>query len=209
MSENEQHHQGTPAQHHVEESPPTVRVPPTVRGEMTKQTQSVWPMVLAIISLVFGIMSLLGACINIGSVTFGNALWEVIPDDDATALDAALAESSAFVISSSIVWLLLSIALLVGAGGLMRRKHWGVKTCVVWAVLKIVYELAVIYPAIEMQSQQLQLMAEEGPPEMAKFMQVFMVVGILLGLAIGVALPIFLLIWFRRPRIKEEIAGWK
>ncbi|NNF44738.1 MAG: hypothetical protein HKO59_05770, partial [Phycisphaerales bacterium] len=82
--------------------------------------------------------------------------------------------------------------------------------CKAWAITKIVFVVANSSVGYLVNRAQFEAMMDD--PGMASmgsgFFSAIGIVGVVFGLLWGWALPVFLLIWFGRPKVKQEMATW-
>lgn len=195
------------------DDPPATPLAPPVRptGPPIPARRSDWPGVLGVIAIVLASLGILGACWGIAA---------------SLLLDAAFPGSFLFGVGAPVttaawqVWLALSQAatgivagLLLAAGiGLVRRRRWGVRASCCWAILKMIVVVlwtAVSYGAQQAQFRQTALSNPGMPVPPTGLVTIAMLVGVGFTILWGWALPVFMLIWFSRGRIKNEVAEWE
>lgn len=114
-----------------------------------------------------------------------------------------------WIMLGSAVTTCVAVLLLVSGIGMLKRVRWGVTAAQWWAILKMVFVVVNIIPAYMMQQEQFEAISRQGVPAMGGgLFAVVSVFSIVFGLVWGWALPVFFLIWFTRPTIKGETAGW-
>ena len=94
--------------------------------------------------------------------------------------------------------------LMVGAINVIRRRTKGVTLCKIWAWFTIPWSVLGFIVNMYVQ-MQIPKDAQQGGP-----------VGQYIGLAfatcmtlvLGIGVPVFLLAWFSRQKISDEIASW-
>lgn len=189
----------------VSNLPPMQSAPPAAK-------RSSWPIFVGVIGLVMGILSILGGCMGLGSLFFVEWLIEMTGEDDAGHL-LVLKDWMLFTIISQIGTMLLAVMLITASAGLLKRAAWAATLCMVWAVTKIIFELACFVPAMQLQSEQMAATLEEGdgqiPAGFENFMQIFAVGTTCLSYLFILALPAFFIIWFMRGAVREEVASWR
>ena len=106
---------------------------------------------------------------------------------------------------------LLAGLLLFGGISLVKKRHRAAPILFIWSILKTVLVFASIGLQLSMQTQVMDQAAAQlqTVPGGRAIMGVSIVVGLAGGLIFALAGPIFLLVWFRRGVIKEEVATWK
>lgn len=181
--------------------------PPTHHLHQPQQTA--WPTILGTVMLVLGVLAILGACLGLVLPLFADLFASILPEED----DAMLVAEGWmwYVISASIVLLMLAGLQIVASVGLLRRSGWAVRTCVAWAIAKIVVVTINAVPNSMMQMQQLSEQSDTAglPGGMEPIIFAVLILSVLFGLLWGWALPVFSLFWFARSKIKLETAQWR
>jgi len=182
---------------------------------------SSWPKTLGIIAMVFGVLGALSSLTAILSSFFPGFLAKMsqLPPD-------FYDKWSFYLLSSGLATLFLGALLFFGGLFLTLRKPLASKMISSWAVLKMVLGVVGNYFAYQMQQEQIPLMLEnqkklmeKASPEAAAqaeqmvgmvsgITEIATVVGMVLGMAWLMVLPVFMLIWFIRPKIRKEMVGW-
>jgi hypothetical protein len=192
--------------HQESESPPILQgdfvVPPPV---------SSWPKVLGVISIVLGA---LGGLMNLwGTVAplFLDAFGSMMPKDPASQASLqAQKDLAPYTMLSGGFNFIGSLMLLVAGIGLCLRARWGVKATKIWIPWRMATAiLAAIVGYLGMQAS-LKAMGQQpnAPPGMAAMGGAFGIAVIVFTVVWGWAYPVFLLIWFRRPKIRAEVETW-
>jgi len=175
----------------------------------TPASNSSWPKVLGIIAIVLGAMAALGSCIGAGASFFAGAMVDLVPEGQASGLEGMMAWQT-WLVGLSVLATGLGIGLLVGGIGLLRRRAYAATACLGWAALKMVYVLASAFVGYQVNVAQFEAM--QNDPNMAGmpagFMGAVSLFGAVLGVLWGWALPIFILVWFSRRPIREEVESW-
>lgn len=193
--------------------PPPAAVPltpPTAPG-VAEAPKSVWPTVLGIVCIVFGVggllMGLWGVVAPFLFSQFAEAMTMDIAPEELEAMRAQMFSGLAI----SALGLPVAALLLASGIGLVRRRPGAVRLLQWWAGLKIVYTLVAMLAGIWLQQEQIQAQMRaqgpNGPPE--AFILAIMIVSLVVGIAWGWALPAFVLAWFARRPIREEVATWR
>jgi uncharacterized membrane protein YjfL (UPF0719 family) len=109
------------------------------------------------------------------------------------------------------LWIALTLLLLIGGIGLANRRRWSARAMVIWGIGDLVLTLVsfggtlLTLPTFQQQmSQQNTAM----PPGFGGAFMVGFMVSMCFGAAIGLVPPVFVLVWFGRRKIKDEVAGW-
>lgn len=196
-----------PSQGTASQMPPTS---PWSHGGLP-QPQSSWPGIVGTISIVFGSLGLL--CYGCNSImTVASPLMQsIVPPEaqQAQAQGAVLALN----IGSYCIGFLLAILLLFSGIGVVQRRRWGRTTSIVWAFLKVALAIIVLALTVilaqdiaDQVNQQMQASGQAAPFTMTpELIILFAGVGVLFQLI----WPVFILIWFNRARIKDEVATWQ
>ena len=185
--------------------------PPTQPSEFTaSQATSLWPLVIGIIAIVFGALAVLAELAGSAAVFLLDTFPSAVPQARATAVEA-VNQLGFWAVANSLLCI-GAAALLVAVGiGLLKRRHWGVRTARVWACFKIVLvaaDAAVTYPLVKVQCEAAfqQMSGIPGMPAQTTELMTFGAVALVL--VWGWALPVFLLIWLARRKIKAETSAW-
>lgn len=188
----------------------TPAAPPTAPAPITAApAKAVWPVVLGTICIVFGVGGLL---VNVWGVIANLFLGDFFarlaaPDGSGDAAERMTGHLFASGLLSVLGVAIAGLLLASGIGMIVRRR-WSSRTVQLWAVLKIVFSLAALVPALLMQQVQFQSMNTGPRPIPANYLMIVMVAGLVLGLLWAWALPIFVLLWFRRAAVRSEVANW-
>jgi hypothetical protein len=111
---------------------------------------------------------------------------------------------AAWMVPASLVGLVLSVILMVGAIRLLRRLSSGVGLCKFWAWFSIPWSLVGFVVNLLLQAR----VPKGDQPIGAVGQYAGLVFGGCWVLVIGVGLPLFMLYWFMREPVKSEIALW-
>jgi hypothetical protein len=190
------------------QQPPSSDATPPIRPGPASKPNSVWPNVIGVISIVYAgltfISSLFVLLLFIFAEQFDSFMQQGAPPPGSgqSTQSPALADNiGAFKVFSSFVHIVLNVALLIGAVKLLNRQRdarfwhrifgWGAVTTasVGWAYMIISSE----WPVAGMG----------GGAGLA--LQIF---SAMLSVVLGVGYPVFLLLWFGRQAIRQEVAAW-
>ncbi len=185
---------------------PPVTAPPSEMGEMVPVPSS-WPIAIGIIGIVLASLGLFGGCCGLVSPLMMNFFKGMASGNmPQQRIDQIFASQppTMWIIPASLVGLALSTLMLVGCIGLTRRRAGGVSLCKAWAWINIPWTLIVL-----VVGSYFQLRVPAGAQQMGAGFQYFgVVIGACYGLSFGVGFPLFLLIWFARRPVKDDIAAW-
>ena len=194
--------------------PAPATTPPTLPAELVASPRPTgWPMVIGVIAIVIGALGALGGLCGAASPWFAGFIMNQMPEAQRGAIEVTQ-KWWGWTVTAYLVSTAVAILLLVAGAGLVRRRAWARRTCINWAVLKmllVVATTAMSYP-IARETSEVTLRpsasAPSTPVNVQQFAELGMIVGLTFGLLWGWALPVFLLIWFARGKIRNEVAGW-
>jgi hypothetical protein len=180
--------------------------------------QTTWPKAIGIVAMIFGVLGSLGGLWAVGTSFFTEMLAKLshLPPD-------SYEKWRPFMVGNGLATLFLGGLLFFGGLFLMQRKRSSSKMLNSWAILKMIVGVTCLYFNFLMQKEQMPLMMEyqkemmekAGAPGVEKMAdmvtgmtEVMVIVGLVAGLVWLMVLPVFMLIWFIRPKIRHEVAGW-
>lgn len=158
---------------------------------MLAARRPVTPMIVGVISLVFGGFGILG-------IISGVVMMAIMPQ---VMLESSGQTSWGYMIA---MWILGSITsvLMVAAGiGLVQYRGWGRKTFNIYAVLAILSGIFTIVMAAVQTYPQPAGNMPMGPEQMEVFQRV---VGVVSGL-VGMVFPVLGLVFVNRPKVVESL----
>jgi hypothetical protein len=171
------------------------------------EPQTKWPTVIGIIAIVFGVIgALFGFCGIFGALMPG--AFQAFQPQEAMEVTQKWAIWSGV---NSLVSAAVAVLLLIAGIRLMKRHPGAPGLCRTWAVIKMVVALAVITIGWFVQQDMMASMSQArniAQPMPDEMMRVMMFVGLVFSLLWAWALPVFMLIWFSRPKIKSEVTTW-
>lgn len=184
--------------------------PPMQPGEVVPgSVASAWPTVLGILAIVFGGFGVLGGAWGVVLPFVADRLADIAPQmQPHVTLQREAWTGWRMVISISSI--LAASLLLFGGISLVRRRHRAASLLFIWSVVKVVLILAGVGLQFAIQPQAIDQAAAQLPnlPGGRGLLYGGVAVGIACGLIFQLAGPVFLLVWFRRGVIKEEVATW-
>jgi hypothetical protein len=181
--------------------------PPTVSH--IEPASPVWPTVIGVISIVFGLLGALQGCGGIVMPFAMNGLTGLMPDDQSKAVFAGMSDHLAWGVAAGVTGMAVGVLLLTAGIGMVQRRRWGVRAHTIWAVLAILQSgVGGVYGFLIQQSQ-FQAMKAGGMPPTPFPMEAFAAVGVLVGLLFACAYPVFMLVWVFRSVIRDQVAGWR
>lgn len=192
------------ASSHVASTPP-MQPGEVAPGAMT----SAWPTVVGILAIILGGFGVLGGVWGVVYPIVVGSLADAMPQMQAQ-MELQLGEWSGRLQAVSFVMSLVAGLLLYGGILLAKRRSRAASILFSWSIIKIVLSFAYLGLQVTMQAQVVdqtaaQLQTVPGGRTMmvgaVAFGLVFSGIFMLTG-------PVFLLIWFRRGVIKQEVATW-
>lgn len=166
----------------------------------------VWPTVIGVVGIVLGSLGLLGAIWGaVAPLVMKTLFPNMAADPDMPHFSERWIQST---IISGVVSSAVAIILIVAGAGMLKRTAWSPRVARIWAVIKMVLVVANLVVAFQIQQSTMANMAQVGGRGMVVNVNFLTIPGILFGLLWGWALPVFLLIWFSRPSIKEQVSKW-
>ncbi len=202
-------------------APANAQVPPSYHQEFVPQpdAQSSWPTVIGIISIIFGSLGALGGAYQAVAPFLMGMIGGFVPesDDQAKVVFESMAAWRFPLMVVGIGSLILSVMLIVCGAQLVGRKESASGLHKKWAISKILFSLVAVTINTLAQMAQMKVAMEQQSQSMggggAQFvetaMMVAMVVGIIMGIAFACAYPVFILIWFSREKVKNEVQSWE
>jgi hypothetical protein len=166
-----------------------------------------WPTMLGVAGMVWGAM---GVAVNFcaGSMPWLIPWWEQLARSARPGAAAAPASGWSrmyLLLPNSAVGAALSMFLIVGCLGVLRRMPAGPARLRRWATIALCW-LPISMAVGLMCAPDTTFAYGPGTPQAAaRFGQAF---GFLIGVVCGAVPPAFVLFWLSRPRVKAEIARW-
>ena len=118
-----------------------------------------------------------------------------------------------FACASASFEILVSVVLVIAGAQLLRRRRSGRTLHVVYCVGKVVQVIVGATIFIFMMHQVTSMastMPTSGPASVGlKFGMLMGGIGGGLGMLFSLIYPVFLIIWFLRPAVKQELASWR
>ena len=182
-------------------SPPMQPGMPTMESPPSK-----WPTVIGIIAIIWAVLGLLGGVCGLGSLFMARSMPANFPGAPGMSMSASPMMLFGFLIS-----LILKSCLLALGIGLIKRRPWAPQWIRTWAVVEILG--SVVGTILGYFAQQPQFAAMASQPGMQQmppgFFQGIAISSVGCGLLFAWVLPVFVLIWFSRDKIKQEVATWQ
>ena len=191
---------------------PRPLAPPTQPAALAPVApRSKWPAVVGIIAIVIGAGGFLyNACGAVGAFAVG-MVFQRMPS---TGLPPEVFQIKPGWVGVMLVMSLLCGVLLIPGIALLQRRRWSVRWLRIWSVVAIV--LAVVGSVIEARFQQenmTRMMTATSMPAGAgpgpAFFKITVIGGAVFNAVLRCVFPVFLLIWFARRKIRDEVATWQ
>lgn len=198
----------------METAPPPLAKPPA----------AVWPKSIGIIAIVFGIGGLFQAIMAPFSLILVKPQMQAIIDQGGgqARIDEYLSRLSAHSYLSLAVYAILGLTLLAGGILLIMQRKVASPLLQTWAILKILAGGFVLFRSTSLTSLQLSIIMEStletaskgragagGELEMVdQFTTYAMWAGLGFGFIWLAILPVFLVIWFNRRKVIDQVQTW-
>ena len=194
---------------------PIAEAPPTAWQEETRRSS--WPTVIGIIGIVIAILALLGSGCMMAMPALTGWMRSAFEDQPEVqkSIDQMLASmgSPGAMVVFAAINLVLAVFLLVGSIKLLKRRRAARSMLMMYAGLEAVRVIVNLVYSMKVQADALAAMSEGADTPQLQAEEMGQTVGLYIGgcfgLIMGLAMPIFLLIWFMRSPIKNEVAGWE
>ncbi len=169
-----------------------------------------WPRTLGIIAITFGILGALGGLCGIASTLGSSYMQQLAPGGGEGMPPPVSAKMMAVTVVIQTVGVPVAIMLLVGGLRLRKRARKCAGLLAAWAVTKFFVVAAGSFLAyFTIKNQFAAMTVTKGAPSFSPEMVEWMAWGVA-GLAFlwGIALPVFIVIWFSRRVIRDEVQSW-
>ena len=192
--------------------------------------QLVWPKVIGIIAIVFGSIGTLnyavcGPVVLLVSGSIGAFLEKLAQSQPGQGLETQAAQFEAMGsyipanLAVSCFAALLAVTLLIGGIGLVRQRPWAARAIVIWAILKMLHAAPAAMVTYLTQMASFRAMREAAetspggpgqvPPGFFAILEAAGIGGMVASLLWYWALPAFMLIWFSRRKIRDDMIAWR
>ncbi len=180
---------------------------------------STWPVVLGIVALVFGVAGFLGNLWGTVATSVAEGLVSSLTgelsgqEEDVVRVVFEITRSwRLWTVGVALIGALVSGLLLVGGILLLLRRAAAASLLKLWAVVRMVMVIVGGYVGLQVQREIMAAMHDLLGAEMDQIPQGLVAAttafGMMFGIMFGWALPVFVLIWFARQKIKDEVDGW-
>lgn len=182
--------------------------PPSEVGEVPPKPPG-WPGVIGTISIVFGALGLVCyGCLSLQTM-MTPMMMGMMPEDQRPPTPQGI---QLFVqIFQMCAAAGLSVWLLIAGIGLTRRRPWARSHTVGWSLAKVLLSFismvaGVAFAGATVDQINSQLSRGGTPPFTVSIAWMF--IFIVIALVWALLWPVFLLIWFSRGSVKDEVAAW-
>ena len=190
--------------------------PPTQAGDFVPLAPPEgWPTVIGVLAIIFGSLSIIGGVCNLATLLVYGFFFGLLPAEMQEQLKDQVATSAPYPVPQAgmaLVEFALAIVLLAGGVMLVRRnpKAGGVLT--VFAGLDLISNTLGAVLGYFVTGAGIAAMKENPQMQQAAgflgLMQGFGVVMVAVGWLLSAIWPVFLLIWFRRAKIRASMGAW-
>lgn len=198
---------------------PAPEAPPTEAGDFVPVTPPEgWPTVIGILSIIFGALGVLGAGCGAVGLVAAPVVVNLIPEGpERDEVQQSIQQSMTNVplqVGVQLIEFVLAIILIVGGVQLLKRSRSAAKTLTIYAIGDLISNTLVLIVGVLAAGAQAKMISEnpdmqqQMPQGVQGIMQALGVVGAVVGWVITAIWPVFLLLWFRRSKIKDSMATW-
>jgi hypothetical protein len=164
-----------------------------------------WPVIFGVVGiLTAGISLLVGGC---DMFLPANMLGTVAPSSLLPQAPSSLQRWSRLL---DIGGYALAGLLLAASIGLLRRRAWSVRAAIYWAAIKSVFAIGdTVVTTITFWRAIPWLQRQLPPGSLTPRVTGTLLAGVVsISLVLGLSTPVFVLVWFRRAKIRQEVATW-
>ena len=192
-------------------TPPVAGIVPPMQPSavVAQAVPSAWPTVLGVLAIILGCLWILsGVWAIVAPLVLQGALGGAV-DQQITWYSFGSAWCVAL-LSVAIVSLAAAVLLLIGGINLTRRKPGAARFLFIWSIAMIVLACVSAGMQYTLQPEYAKLFAAQaqGDPATLAMMERGMVIGLFCGSLVSISGPVFVLWWFHRRAIGEEVATW-
>lgn len=195
---------------------PLDETPPPLPSHMTATPGSGWPRTLGIITIVFGVLGILGGLVAvINPLILRKQLESYVQlGADAVAVDAYMDKMVPYQITLAVLTFTAGLLLLAGGLFLIKKRAIAVKLLLAWGVYKIgigIYTTIQSFPMVREQMEIMQsstALAGDAGETIGQITSIATTFGLVAGLVWVAVLPVFLFVWFSRAKIREQVKVW-
>lgn len=191
--------------------------PPTRAGDFVPlRPPEGWPTVIGVLSIIFGSLGSLQGFCGLLSLILMAVVVPLLPQEMKDQMGQQMQSSAPYPVPQALVTLLElvgSVMLLVGGIFLVKRRAKAAGVLTAYAVVDLVANTCgsvLAYFALRAQMAHLQNdpQMQQVPSWMLNIMKNMGPVVIPIGWVLVSIWPVFLLLWFRRAKIRASMAAW-
>lgn len=167
-------------------------------------SRSTWPTVVGVVSIVFGGLGVVGAIATPFTAGMAPPDANMPPPPEGAALFIQGAQNC--------LALILAVVLLTGGIGLLQRRGWSRPTLMGWSIAKLILvAIGIVVGFLGGGAAQIEQMNQQFADAGMDFAvsQGMVITATIVSAIWFAAWPIFLLIWFSRGTIKNEVDAWR
>lgn len=187
---------------------------PPVESSFIDETPSKWPTVIGVISIVLASLGLLCGCAGYFQVPLQR--WGLKmqsqsgqPDPLAEAQIKIAEQYQMLTIILLTIGMVITLWLLVASIALVRRRRSARGQMIGWAVASILMlAINVVFQVLMFQATADEL-RQMGEAQSIGRLWIGVAITAFFVLVFGLALQLFVLIWFSRRKVREEMASWR
>ncbi|MDA0811800.1 MAG: hypothetical protein O3C21_05340 [Verrucomicrobia bacterium] len=185
----------------------------TLPPQMPLAGQTVWHRVVGVICIVFGGGAVLASTLGQQTMAKFSQLQMKNAGMDGDAYQALMTQWSGKLMMLGVGAAVVALILAVGGLLLLLKKRKSAVALKTWAGLRIAFLLVTIPIQAGFQKAMDELhfagaLAGEGAEFAASAGRIWIVIAIAAGVLWGMLLPTFILVWFSRRKIREQVAFW-
>jgi hypothetical protein len=197
-------------------SDPPILHPPMMPGAVAAP-RSAWPSVIGVIAIVFGALGALQGVVGLLAPMFVGRFRAFAASNSPQGATgdpfAGWDQHQTELIVSALLTLGAGTLLLVGSILLVMRKRASRGVLLLWAAIKMAVVVFGAWLGYVMNQAQFAAMQQSGSGPLAGagmggMLDAMSAAGAVIGVLWGWALPIFMLIWFMRAKVRNELATW-
>ncbi len=192
-------------------------LPPPIEGLSPSAPRSKWPTIVGVLAIIFGSYGILEHLCGLGTVLAIGPLVDWIagfaPPEDASHLAAFRQATTQYAIPTVLLnaFLLANAVLLLVAGiGCARRQGAVRPKMLLYAAVEVFLSVVSAVLAFQVAETVADVMREVdgagGVP--AQFSTAINAGEAVMGLLFAAIWPVFLLVWFTRRSVVEEVGAW-
>ncbi len=171
----------------------------------TAPPPSRWPASVGTLGIILGILVFIDNLDDLLlPIIWPEDQWRKLLAPEVADLVARSLPSPAWLAITSLSWMALAILLIVGSLRIRRRQLSGVGLCRRWAWLAIAMLGVEAVRSVRWFAQNLEELQRLAPGQW-QGLTVFVTTTVML---VMLSYPIFLLVWFSRPRIRQDYLAW-